>query len=152
MSPLLEDPIRAFRLSARGRWQSTLRLRAAARLAVNRWREDRRRSSRAMRHALLQHRATVVASLTTLVNPAGEPTGLWDIGPGGPHGGSSQTLQSEVLRLIQQRPEGIHPVDIGNQLGVDWRSTLGPAQALVDEGIVEQIGSELYPAGEGSRK
>jgi hypothetical protein len=105
-----------------------------------------------MRHALLQHRATVVASLTTLVNPAGEPTGLWDIGPGGPHGGSSQTLQSEVLRLIQQRPEGIHPVDIGNQLGVDWRSTLGPAQALVDEGIVEQIGSELYPAGEGSRK
>ena len=76
MSPLLEDPIRAFRLSARGRWQSTLRLRAAARLAVNRWREDRRRSSRAMRHALLQHRATVVASLTSLVNPAAEPTGL----------------------------------------------------------------------------
>ena len=151
MRPLLEDSIRAIHLSAKARWQTTWRMRAAARLALHRWREDRRRSSRAVRHALHQYRAAVVASLSDLGIAPAEPTGVWDIGSGGRQGHSAEALQREVLRVIQQRPEGIHPVEIGNQLGVDWRSTIGPAQALVDVGLVEQIGSELYPAGEVSR-
>jgi hypothetical protein len=152
MRPLLEDSIRAIHTSAKARWQTTWRMRAAARLALHRWRADRRRSARAVRHALHQYRAAVVASLGDLGVAPAEPTGLWDIGSGGRRVDSSEALQGDVLRVIRQRPEGIHPVEIGNQLGVDWRSTIGPAQALVDEGSVEQIGSELYPAGEVSRK
>ena len=152
MRPLLEDSIRAIHRSAKARWQTTWRMRAAARLALHRWRQDRRRSSRVVRHALHQYRAAVVASLSDLgIAPAGH-TSLWDIGAGRRPVETSEALQAEVLRLIQQRPEGIHPVEIGNQLGVDWRSTIGPAQALVDEGMVEQIGSELYPAAEVSRR
>ena len=151
MRPLLEDSIRAIHTSAKARWQTTWRMRAAARLALHRWRTDRRRSARAVRHALHQYRAAVVASLGDLGVASAEPTGVWDLGSGGRRVDTSEALQGEVLRVLRQRPEGIHPVDIGNQLGVDWRSTIGPAQALVDEGSVEQIGSELYPAGEVSR-
>src|ERR687892_1462608 len=106
MRPLLEDSIRAIHTSARARWQTTWRMRAAARLALHRWREDRRRSSRAVRHALQQYRAAVVASLGDLGSVSAEQTGVWDIGPGGRHDRSSDALQGEVLRLIQQRPEG----------------------------------------------
>jgi hypothetical protein len=152
MRPLLEESLRAIHVSARARWQTTWRMRAAARLALHRWREDRRRSSRAVRHALHQYRAAVVASLGDLGITPAEQTGVWDIGPGGRHPANAEALQDDVLRVIQQRPEGINPVDIGNHLGIDWRSTIGPAQALVNEGKVEQIGSELYPAGEVSRR
>ena len=151
MRPLLEDSIRAIQISARARWQTTWRMRAAARLALHRWREDRRRSARAARHALHQYRATVVASLADLGIATAERTGVWDIGSGDRRTDTATALQGDVLRVIQQRPEGIHPVEIGNQLGIDWRSTVGPAQALVDEGMVERIGSDLYPAGEVSR-
>jgi hypothetical protein len=151
MRPLLEDSIRAIHTSAKARWQTTWRMRAAARLTLHRWREDRRRSSRAVRHALHQYRAAVVASLGDLGIAPAEPTGVWDIGAGGRQVHSADALKRDVLQLIQERPEGIHPVEIGNHLGVDWRSIIGPAQALVDEGIVEQIGSELYPAGEVDR-
>ena len=152
MRPPLEDSLRAIHVSARARWQTTWRMRAAARLALHRWREDRRRSSRAVRHALRQYRAAVVASLSDLGIAPAEQTGVWDIGPGARDVGNADALQDQVLRLIQQRPEGINPVDIGNQLGVDWRSTIGPAQALMNEGKVEQIGAELYPTGEVSRR
>ena len=152
MRPLREESIRAIHRSARARWQTTWQMRAAARLALYRWRQDRRRSARAVRHALHQYRAAVVASLTDLGIAPMERTGVWDIGPGDRHGDTSEALQGKVLGVIRQRPEGIHPVEIGNQLGIDWRSTIGPAQALVNEGMVEQIGSDLYPAGEVSRK
>src|SRR5918996_76366 len=120
MRPLLEDSIRAIHTSAKARWQTTWRMRAAARLALHRWRADRRRSARAVRHALHQYRAAVVASLGDLGVAPAEPTGLWDIGSGGRRVDSSEALQGDVLRVIRQRPEGIHPVEIGNQLGVDW--------------------------------
>src|SRR5687768_7190907 len=132
MRPLLEESIRAIHRSARARWQTTWQMRAAARLALHRWRQDRRRSARAVRHALHQYRAAVVASLTDLGIAPAEHTGLWDIGSGGRQVETSDALQGAVLRVIRQRPEGIHPVEIGNQLGIDWRSTIGPVQALVD--------------------
>jgi len=37
-------------------------------------------------------------------------------------------------------------VEIGNELGVDWRGLIAVVRALVDEGAVEKIDNEYYPA------
>jgi len=51
-----------------------------------------------------------------------------------------------VLAVVQAHPEGIRLVEIGNELGVDWRGLIAVVRALVDEGAVEKIDNEYYPA------
>jgi len=42
-------------------------------------------------------------------------------------------------------------VDIGNELGVDWRSLTGVVRSLMDEREIERIDSMYYP-GEKARE
>jgi len=51
-----------------------------------------------------------------------------------------------VLSVIQNHPEGIRLVEIGNELGIDWRGLTGIVRSLVDDGKVERIESTYYPA------
>ena len=48
-----------------------------------------------------------------------------------------------VLEVIAKRPEGIRLVDIGNELGVDWRGLIGAVKTLVDENRIDKI-DNLY--------
>ncbi len=59
------------------------------------------------------------------------------------------TLEERVLDVITRHPEGIRLVDIGNDLGVDWRSLLGIARTIVEEDKVERIDNLYYPKGGG---
>jgi len=58
-------------------------------------------------------------------------------------------LEERVLAVIARHPQGIRLVDIGNDLGVDWRSLLGISRAIVDEDKVERIDNLYYPKGGG---
>ena len=51
----------------------------------------------------------------------------------------------KVLKVITGHAEGIRLIDIGNELGVDWRTLIGPTKSLVDGGQVEKIENMYYP-------
>ena len=65
------------------------------------------------------------------------------------HGGDDW-LEAEVLRVIARHPEGVRAVDIGNELGVDWRRVPAAAGRLVEQAIVDQVAHEFYPAKKAS--
>jgi hypothetical protein len=65
-------------------------------------------------------------------------------------GGDEDWLEAEVLRVIGRHPEGVCPLDIGNELGVDWRRVPAVAGRLVDRAIVEQVAHEFYPVQKAS--
>ena len=54
-------------------------------------------------------------------------------------------LRGDVLRVVQEHPEGIRAVDVGNELGVDWRLVLGVGRALTERGLIDQVDHDLYP-------
>ena len=57
-----------------------------------------------------------------------------------------------ILAVIQRHSEGVSIVDIGNELGVDWRSLIATLQSLEEERKIERINTMYYPrekAGEG---
>ena len=58
-------------------------------------------------------------------------------------------LEERVLDVITRHPGGIRLVDIGNDLGVDWRSLLGTSRTIVEEDKVERIDNLYYPKGGG---
>jgi predicted transcriptional regulator len=63
--------------------------------------------------------------------------------------GSQQTEEgvqaARILAVIQRHPEGVSIVDIGNELGVDWRSLITALQPLVEERKIERINTVYYP-------
>ena len=58
-------------------------------------------------------------------------------------------LEERVLEVIARHPAGIRLVDIGNDLGVDWRSLLGVSRTIVEDDRVERIDNLYYPKGAG---
>ena len=59
-------------------------------------------------------------------------------------------LEAEVLRVIARHPEGVRAFEIGNELGIDWRSVPAVAARLVDRAEVEQVAHEFYPVTKAS--
>lgn len=51
-----------------------------------------------------------------------------------------------ILRVLRAHPEGIRLVDIGNELGVDWRGLITFTKSLLDEGKIEKIDHLYYSA------
>jgi len=58
--------------------------------------------------------------------------------------------EDRILRVLKAHPEGIRLVDIGNELGVDWRGLIALTKALLDEGQAEKIGQLYYPVEHGA--
>ena len=56
--------------------------------------------------------------------------------------------QEKILEIIAGHPEGIKLVDLGNELGVDWRVLIGPSKSLVDGDQVDKIENMYYPKKE----
>jgi len=56
--------------------------------------------------------------------------------------------REQVLRVLRAHSEGIRLVDIGNELGVDWRGLIALTKSLLDEGKIEKIDHLYYPVEE----
>lgn len=52
---------------------------------------------------------------------------------------------NRVLRVIQKHPEGIEMVELGNALGVNWRTLISAVGSLLEEGKVGKLDSIYYP-------
>ncbi len=58
------------------------------------------------------------------------------------------TQKQQVLAIIQAHPDGVRLVDIGNEIGVDWRSLISVVRDLLDEQLVGKMDSHYYPMQE----
>jgi hypothetical protein len=142
MQILIDAVVDVIRASAAARHTTVHRLRAEIRYARAQQRQAlarrqtmRRRVARALRRRLHEQRAAVVASVRRVLRTIEPPA------PAEP-----EPLQARVLRVIRAHPEGVRALDVGNELGVDWRGVLETTRALVDAGAVEQVDRDFYPA------
>ena len=55
------------------------------------------------------------------------------------------TETNRILRVIEKHPEGIKLVDLGNALGVNWRTLIGPVGSLLEEEKIGKVDSIYYP-------
>jgi len=55
------------------------------------------------------------------------------------------TEKEKILEVVARHPDGIKLIDMGNELGVDWRTLIGPIKSLVDKDKVEKIDTMYYP-------
>ena len=62
-----------------------------------------------------------------------------------PKGTDAQTIE----KIISRHPDGIRLVDMGNELGVNWRGLIGSTRFLVDQDRVEKIDNVYYPKEKG---
>ena len=88
--------------------------------------------------------ATVAVEEPPRVVPAEEPTAGVTVEEEPAVRGSSEA--ERVLAVIRAHPDGIRLVEIGNELGVDWRSLIAVVRVLMDEGEVEKIDNVYYHA------
>jgi len=66
--------------------------------------------------------------------------------------GRADALADRVLDVVDAHPEGVDARDIGNELGIDWRSVTAVTSRLVASGAADQIDRNFYPNGKASRK
>lgn len=131
------------------------RLRTDTRLSLARHRRRRRAVARTIRHALREHRAAAIASMKAALRPIAQRASVWEFWPAVPadrRGTRTSELHAEVLKVIDSHPEGIRALDIGNELGIDWRAIVPAARALVEVGLAEQVDQDFYPAGKVSSR
>ena len=112
--------VRTLRVAAAARWTTVRLLRVQTRTVLGQ-RRARRRGGRA-----------VLAPAADRVTSADD------------------RLEAEVLRVIARHPEGVRALDIGNELGVDWRRVPAVARRLVEHEMVEEIAHEFYPIEKAS--
>jgi len=55
--------------------------------------------------------------------------------------------EKKILDAIQRHPEGVSIVEIGNELGVDFRRLLGSTDTLLASGQIDQVQELFYPTG-----
>jgi hypothetical protein len=128
------------------------RLRTDTRRSLARHRGRRRALALTIRRALRDQRAAAIASVRSVLRPVAWHTGVWEFWSAPArdrHAASSSELQTEVLDVIDAHPEGIRALDIGNELGIDWRAIVPAARNLVDVGLAERVDDDFYPAGKG---
>ena len=111
---------------------SVRQMRSAFRMALRRRREVRQAFAQTMRRALRAHRAALIASLKPAATAAAAPP--------------AADLDRRVLTVIGRHPDGVRALDVGNELGVDWRRVLEATRNLIAAGAVEQVDQHFYPA------
>jgi hypothetical protein len=126
-------------------------MRSAFRSALADRRNTRCQIGRAIRRALHDHRTAVIGSVRAVLRPPEAPATRLP-GVAGDGWESADPLQPRVLEIIQNHPDGVRALDVGNELGVDWRRVLGVTRHLADAGLVEQIDQDFYAVRKASRR
>jgi hypothetical protein len=181
MRPFFENVVDTLRSSAAARRHDVLQARSEVRAALARHRSFRRDAAGTTKRALRRNRASVIGSLKSAMAPvmfkapaaespartvdrslwtalqhAVERSGVWELWPNRRdlrrHDEADDLLQRQVLHVIERHPEGIRALEVGNELGVDWRGVLGIARTLIEAGKVEQVEHEFYPVAQASRR
>jgi hypothetical protein len=51
----------------------------------------------------------------------------------------------KILKALQERPDGVTLADLGNALGVNWRSLIGVVGRLMEEEKIGNVDNVYYP-------
>ena len=57
---------------------------------------------------------------------------------------SKEAIKAEMLAVLKKRPEGMKIRDLGNFLGVNWRSLVGLVNSLCQEGKIEKLNGYYF--------
>lgn len=125
-------------------------MRSAFRAALADRRNTRCEIRRTVRRALHDHRIAVIGSVRAVLRPSAPAPRTR--GAAAEHGETPDPFQLRVLQIIQDHPEGVRALDVGNELGVDWRRVLGTTRTLTNAGLVEQIDQDFYAVRKASRR
>ncbi|HEY7172684.1 MAG TPA: hypothetical protein VH417_17650 [Vicinamibacterales bacterium] len=133
------------------------RQRLMTRAVIAHQRTLRQLVGKGIRRALREHRAAVIQSLR---GPAGGAApvrrgGVWELCAEpvtDEPTASSESPEAQVLRAIERHPHGVRAIDIGNELGLDWRHVLAVARGLVQAGKADEVQNEFYPRRKASRR
>jgi hypothetical protein len=150
MPPLVKEIVGAIRDTAVRRWTSAKRLRADTRARLARQRASRQTKARSMRQTLHRGRTAALASLRSKLAPALVPPLLWESWPSQDRPAATDKLRADVLRVVHSHAEGIAAVDVGNELGVDWRRVLDVGRTLAEGGLLDQIDYTFFPVRKAS--
>ena len=147
------------------------RLIAATRSALATNRKRRQLAATEFRRDLRSHRATIRTVLMMIrrgwraspdsksrdsgtpqqaARGAGDSLGMlneWPQLPELPDNDCDLPEEKRLLRAIQRHPEGVSILEIGNEIGVDFRRLLGSADMLLASGQIDQVHELFYPAG-----
>ena len=65
-----------------------------------------------------------------------------------------EELKGEILAVLKKHPEGMKLRDLGNFLGVNWRTLVGPVRSLCRQGKIERLNDFYFfvRAKSGKRK
>ena len=69
----------------------------------------------------------------------------------GPEPATSDQLHARILDLLGAHDRGLQAQEIGNELGIDWRTVTPLMSGLVEQGLVDSIEQDFYLAGKASR-
>ena len=53
-------------------------------------------------------------------------------------------IKAEILGVLKKHPEGMKLRDLGNFLGVNWRSLVGLVGSLLRKGKIERLNSVYF--------
>ncbi len=53
-------------------------------------------------------------------------------------------IKAEILAVLKQHPEGMKLRDLGNFLGVNWRSLVGLVGSLLRKGNIEKLNGVYF--------
>jgi hypothetical protein len=172
LSSAMGELVEEVRFSAQARRAGLKQLRSCAHGDLDRFRRERhqmfRQARQGARKQLAEIRETanglrqaVRSTLNEIASDVSAAKRLWSVGPEltttvlerpfeAPPAEERLTEQERILQVLKAHPDGIRLVDIGNQLGVDWRGLIAPTKSLLDEGKVEKIDYLYYLAADGT--
>lgn len=61
-------------------------------------------------------------------------------------------IKAEILAVLKKHPEGMKLRDLGNFLGVNWRSLVGLVGSLLRQGKIEKLNGVYFFVRRKSRK
>ncbi len=61
-------------------------------------------------------------------------------------------IKAEILAVLKKHPEGMKLRDLGNFLGVNWRSLVGLVCSLLRQGKIEKLNRVYFFVRRKSRK
>lgn len=59
---------------------------------------------------------------------------------------SNKTLKTKILAVLKKHPNGMNLREIGNWLGVNWRSLIGAVDSLSCKGKIEKLNGHCFIA------
>ena len=142
--------------------RSGARLRAAARSKLAQARSSRIAKARQIREDLQASRIKIRSLVEGICgatrefieddasvrksDDAGVPDGedrKWDFSLEGDT--ALSVTKQDIVRVVEQHPEGVSLMQIGNELGTDWRGLVNWSRRLVIDGKVERLDELFYP-------